>query len=436
MAIFPCFFLFLIHPFSHAAAAAGDPCNAPFTSGNIALLQINNRCSPFHSPSAPTTTFDSVLQLSRRVDQNRLAFLSSLVAASSVPIASGLHILDSPIYLLRSSLGSPPQPLFLVLDTASDASFISYNYNLTTSSSSFQPLSCSSPVCPLFNGQPCTLSSSLCSYNQSYGGDSFFSATLSQDILRLGADNITSFTFGAVTSSIAGPTFPKHGLLGLGRGPVSFLSQTQSLYSSVFSYCLPSYNSYYFSGSLRLGPRGQPARIRSTPLLLNPHRPSLYYVNLTGVSVGRVLVPVPPGSFAFDPQTGAGTVVDAGTVITRFVSEAYAAIRDEFRKQVNATAGYQSLGAFDTCFSTSIGDGEMVPLPSVTLHLEGLNLVLPAANSLIHSSARPLACLAMAAAPMNVNTVVNVIASYQQQNHRVLVDVPGGRVGFARELCS
>ncbi|KAG0485293.1 hypothetical protein HPP92_009372 [Vanilla planifolia] len=269
MALFPCFFLFLIHPFSHAAAA-GDPCNAPSTSGNIALLQINNRCSPFHSPSAPTTTFDSVLQLSRRVDQNRLAFLSSLVAASSVPIASGLHILDSPIYLLRSSLGSPPQPLFLVLDTASDASFISYNYNLTSSSSSFQPLSCSSPVCPLFNGQPCTLSSSLCSYNQSYGGDSFFSATLSQDILRLGADNITSFTFGAVTSSIAGPTFPKHGLLGLGRGPVSFLSQTQSLYSSVFSYCLPSYNSYYFSGSLRLGPRGQPARIRSTPLLLNP----------------------------------------------------------------------------------------------------------------------------------------------------------------------
>jgi hypothetical protein len=42
----------------------------------------------------------------------------------------------------------------------------------------------------------------------------------------------------------------------------------------------------------------------------------------------------------------------------------------------------------------------------------------------------------MAAAPDGVNTVLNVIASMQQQNHRVLFDVPNGRVGFAREQCT
>ncbi|ONK75638.1 uncharacterized protein A4U43_C03F18980 [Asparagus officinalis] len=195
---------------------------------------------------------------------------------------------------------------------------------------------------------------------------------------------------------------------------------------------LSSLRSYYFSGSLRLGPIGQPTKIKSTPLLLNPHRPSLYFVNLVGVSVGKVNVAVPPGSFDFNPQTGAGTIVDSGTVITRFVSPAYMAIRDEFRRQVDAPS-YSSLGAFDTCFTTN---GGQPVTPSVTLHLAGLDLVLPVQNTLIHSSAMPLACLAMAAVPDNVNNVLNVIANYQQQNHRVLIDVANSRVGFARELCS
>jgi hypothetical protein len=44
--------------------------------------------------------------------------------------------------------------------------------------------------------------------------------------------------------------------------------------------------------------------------------------------------------------------------------------------------------------------------------------------------------LAMAAAPDNVNSVLNVIANMQQQNHRVLFDIPNSRVGVSRELCT
>jgi len=79
---------------------------------------------------------------------------------------------------------------------------------------------------------------------------------------------------------------------------------------------------------------GQPKSIRYTPLLRNPRRPSLYYVNLTGVSVGSVQVPVDPVYLTFDANSGAGTIIDSGTVITRFAQPVYEAIRDEFRKQV------------------------------------------------------------------------------------------------------
>uniref|UniRef100_A0A7N0V021 Peptidase A1 domain-containing protein n=1 Tax=Kalanchoe fedtschenkoi TaxID=63787 RepID=A0A7N0V021_KALFE len=268
-----------------------------------------------------------------------------------------------------------------------------------------------------------------CLFNQSYGGDSTFSATLSRDTLSLASDAIPNFAFGCI-NSVSGKSVPPQGLLGLGRGPMSLLAQSGSLYAGVFSYCLPSFKSYYFSGSLKLGPLGQPSSIKYTPLLKNPHRPSLYYVNLTGVTIGKVLVPLPQQLLAFDPLTGAGTIIDSGTVITRFVEHVYAAIRDEFRAQVKGP--FSSLGAFDTCFAATHED----LAPAVKFHFTNLDLTLPVENTLIHSSAGSLACLAMAAAPNNVNSVVNVIANLQQQNLRIVFDVANSRLGISRELCN
>lgn len=153
-------------------------------------------------------------------------------------------------------------------------------------------------------------------------------------------------------------------------------------------------------------------------------------MNLTGISVGRVLVPVASEYLSFDPNTGSGTIIDSGTVITRLVEPVYNAVREEFRKQVTGT--FSSLGAFDTCFVKTYE----TLAPEITLHLTGLDLKLPMENSLIHSSSGSLACLAMAAAPNNVNSVLNVIANLQQQNLRILFDTVNNKVGIARELCN
>jgi hypothetical protein len=187
----------------------------------------------------------------------------------------------------------------------------------------------------------------------------------------------------------------------------------QALSLATFSYCLPSFKSLNFSGTLRLGRAGQPRRIKTTPLLANPHRSSLYYVNMTGVRVGGKAVPIPPSALAFDPATGAGTVLDSGTMFTRLVAPA------------------SSLGGFDTCFNTTA-----VNWPSVSLLFDGMQVTLPEENVVVHSTYGTTSCLAMAAAPDGVNAVLNVISSMQQQNHPVLFDVPNGRVGFARERCT
>lgn len=155
-----------------------------------------------------------------------------------------------------------------------------------------------------------TCTATACSFNTTYGSSSI-AANLSQDSLKLATDVVPGYTFGCIQKTTGG-SVPPQGLLGLGRGPLSLLSQTQSLYRSTFSYCLPSFKSLNFSGSLRLGPV-QPVRMKFTQLLRNPSRSSLYYVNLVAIKVGRKIVDIPASALAFDATNGAGTIIDSGT---------------------------------------------------------------------------------------------------------------------------
>ncbi|XP_062093185.1 aspartyl protease AED3-like [Humulus lupulus] len=398
----------------------------------LEVFHVYSTCSPFR-PAQATSWEESVLQMQTK-DQARLLYLSSLVAKKSVvPIASGRQIVQSPTYIVRAQIGTPPQTLLLAMDTSNDAAWIPCEGCLGCSSTAFSPLKstsykplpCSAPQCKQVPNPTC--SGSACSFNMTYGSSSI-AADLSQETLTLATDAIPAYTFGCIQKA-TGSSVPPQGLLGLGRGPLSLLSQTQNLYKSTFSYCLPSFKALNFSGSLRLGPVGQPIRIKYTPLLKNPRRSSLYYVNLVGIKVGRKTVDIPPSSLAFNPTTGAGTIIDSGTVFTRLVVPVYTAVRDEFRRRMGK-AVVSSLGGFDTCYSVPI------TVPTITFMFTGMNVTLPQDNFLIHSSSSNLACLAIAAAPDNVNSVLNVIANLQQQNHRLLFDVPNSRLGVARETCS
>lgn len=417
---------------------ATNTCASPSDQQDLSINHIYGKCSPFSPPKPEPNWVDTVLDLASK-DQARVKYLSTLLTQkkiTAVPIAPGQQVINVGNYVVRVKLGTPGQTMYMVLDTSSDAAWAPCSGCTGCTSTLFTPntsatygtLDCSVPQCTQIRGAQCpTAGYGSCLFNQSYGGASTFAATLVSDSLTLGPDIVQNYTFGCI-GAVSGGSIPPQGLLGLGRGPLSLLSQTRSLYSGVFSYCLPSFRSYYFSGSLKLGPVGQPKTIRTTPLLTNPRRPSLYFVNLTGISVGRVLVPIDTMSLTLDPVTGGGTIIDSGTVITRFVPLVYNAVRDEFRNQVKGN--FSSLGAFDTCFSSP----NEATAPTITFHFTELDLKLPLENSLIHSSSGSLACLAMAAMPSS--SVLNVIANLQQQNLRVLYDTANSRLGIAREVCN
>uniref|UniRef100_A0A5B6Z052 Peptidase A1 domain-containing protein n=1 Tax=Davidia involucrata TaxID=16924 RepID=A0A5B6Z052_DAVIN len=407
-------------------------CDTPDHGSTLRVFHVYSPCSPFR-PSEPISWEESVLQMQAK-DQARLQYFSSLVAVKSVvPIASGRQIIQSPTYIVKANIGTPPQTMLMALDTSNDAAWLPCTGCVGCSSTVFAPaqsttfktLGCQADQCKQVPNPTCY--GSACGFNLTYGS-STVAANLSQDTIKLAIDQVPGYTFGCIQKA-TGSSVPPQGLLGLGRGPLSLLSQTQSLYQSTFSYCLPSFKSLNFSGSLRLGPIGQPPKIKYTQLLKNPRRSSLYYVNMIGIKVGREVVDIPQSALAFNTVTGAGTIIDSGTVFTRLVQPAYIPVRDAFRKRVgNLTVS--SLGGFDTCYTVPI------VAPTITFMFTGMNVTLPADNILIHSTAGSTTCLAMAAAPDNVNSVLNVIANMQQQNHRVLFDVPNSRLGVARQFCS
>ncbi|KZV19566.1 protein ASPARTIC PROTEASE IN GUARD cell 2 [Dorcoceras hygrometricum] len=370
--------------------------------------------------------------VSDREQDSTLQIIHSLAAARPIiPIAWGSQV---GAYVVKVNVGTPTQPLLMAVGTSSDASLVpcdkcsgcsSTTFD-STKSSTFNTIACGSPQCSQVLNPTCGRIG--CGFSQIYG-NSNVTANLAGDTLTLADNPIPGFTFGCVRST-TGTSLPAQGLLGLGRGPLSLISQTPTVYQSTFSYCLPTYKSSGFTGSLKLGPKFQPVHIKSTPLLKSHRRPSLYYVNLIAIRVGINIVNIPPSAFAFNPDTGAGTIFDTGVQFTTLVKPAYVPVRDEFRRRMgNATVS--SLGGFDTCYTVP------VTIPSITFMFTGMNVTLPPDNFLIRSTYGSTTCLAMAAeSDGGVNSVLNVIGSFQQQNHRILIEESKSRLSVAREPCS
>ncbi|CAN6444741.1 unnamed protein product [Victoria cruziana] len=366
----------------------------------------------------------------------------------SSPLVSGLSQ-GSGEYFTRVGVGTPVRPMYMVVDTGSDIVWIQCSpcrrcYSQSDpifdprSSSSFAGLPCSSPICRQLAMSGCNNRQS-CLYQVSYGDGSFtvgdfstetltfHSATIGRVALGCGHDNEGLFAGAA-------------GLLGLGRGDLSFPSQAGRIFGQRFSYCLADRQSGSTQGSslvfgdAALPPAGAGATgqgVVYTPMVTNPRLGTFYYVGLVGISVGGTPVPVPTSEFQISSDGSGGVIVDSGTSVTRLVQPAYEAMRDAFRSgttHLRLTTGGFSL--FDTCYDLSGQD--VVKVPTVVFHFSrGADLSLPATNYLIPVNTNGLFCFAFAGTTGGLSIIGNI----QQQGIRVVLDSAGSRVGFIPHAC-
>lgn len=236
--------------------------------------------------------------------------------------------------------------------------------------------------------------------------------------------------------SVSGASFNgAHGVMGLGRGSISFASQMGRRFGNKFSYCLmdftmsPPPTSYLLIGTRR-GSVSSPM-MSFTPLLENPQSPTFYYIGIKNVSVNGVKLRIDPSVWSLDELGNGGTVVDSGTTLT-FVSEpAYKRIVTAVKRRVKLPSPAESTPGFDLCVNVS---GESRPsLPRLSFELEGGAKFTPPPRNYFIDTEEGVKCLAIQ--PVNTVLGFSVIGNLMQQGYLLEFDRDKSRLGFTRRGC-
>ncbi|KAF8718760.1 hypothetical protein HU200_025062 [Digitaria exilis] len=366
------------------------------------------------------------------------------------------------------AVGTPPQNVTMVLDTGSELSWLLCNGTTSafnaSASSTYGAFRCPSPECrwrgrdlpsPPFCAPP---PSNSCRVSLSYADASSADGVLAADTFLLGsAPPPVPALFGCVTSYYSATGINSSepattGLLGMNRGVLSFVTQTNT---RRFAYCIAPGDG---PGLLVLGgdvPLALAPPLNYTPLVeISQPLPYFdrvaYSVELEGIRVGAALLPIPKSVLAPD-HTGAGqTMVDSGTQFTFLLADAYAALKAEFANKTRALLdplnepGFVFQGAFDACFRAAEGQVAAASrlLPEVGIVLRGAEVAVAGEKLLYRvpgerrgeGGAEAVWCLTFGSSDM-AGMSAYVIGHHHQQNVWVEYDLQNGRVGFAPARC-
>ncbi|KAA0058691.1 aspartyl protease family protein [Cucumis melo var. makuwa] len=366
---------------------------------------------------------------------------------SQIPISSGAR-LQTLNYIVTVGIGG--QNSTLIVDTGSDLTWVQclpcrlcYNQQEPlfnpSNSSSFLSLPCSSPTCLAL--QPTAGSSGLCSnknstscdYQIDYGDGSYSRGELGYEKLTLGKTEIDNFIFGCGRNN-KGLFGGASGLMGLARSELSLVSQTSSVFGSIFSYCLPT-TGVGSSGSLTLGGTDfssfkNISPISYTRMIQNPQMSNFYFLNLTGISIGGVNLNVP----RLSSNEGVLSLLDSGTVITRLSPSIYKAFKAEFEKQFSGYRTTPGFSILNTCFNLT--GYEEVNIPTVKFIFEGNAEMIVDVEGVFYFVKSDASQICLAFASLGYEDQTMIIGNYQQKNQRVVYNSKESKVGFAGEPCS
>ncbi|KAJ8564598.1 hypothetical protein K7X08_001058 [Anisodus acutangulus] len=364
-------------------------------------------------------------------------------------------------YFMDVFIGTPPKHFFLILDTGSDLNWIQcvpcYDcfeqngpYYDPKDSSSFRNISCHDPKCHLVSSpdppQPCKSENQTCPYYYWYGDSSnttgdfsleTFSVNLTMPSGNSEIKKVENVMFGCGHWN-RGLFHGAAGLLGLGRGPLSFSSQLQSLYGHSFSYCLVNRNSdSSVSSKLIFGEDKellQHPNLNFTSLVGGKENPAetFYYVQIKSVIVGDEVLKIPEETWNLSSQGVGGTIIDSGTTLSYFAEPAYEVIKDAF---VNKVKGYPVIEDFPIlrpCYNVSGVDNLELPSFGIVFG-DGAIWNFPVENYFIKLEPEDIVCLAILGTP---HSSMSIIGNYQQQNFHILYDTKRSRLGYAPTRCA
>ncbi|CAK9206712.1 unnamed protein product [Sphagnum jensenii] len=414
------------------------------------------------SPASAASTYNTSSQSERIAAAARRSLTRAEYFSRRVLDASSSGNFDSPVeaveldYAMAVSVGTPPRQFIVYADTGSDLVWLNCKPCIQcivqpadnpfdpTQSTSYQEASCTDAACTEFPNPPTCVGTGPCDYTYGYGEGTQTSGIVAYETFTFTALDLSSFpiehiTFGCGQNETLNGFPGIDGLVGLGQGSFSLPSQLSlvSGFTDIFSYCLipfasttANYSTFYF---------GVPETNISTytPIYGNAVVPSAtyYYVNVTGISVGDVLLDIPADFFYISTDGSGGIIFDSGTTLTLLSGVAYDAVLQEFQNQFNFPIVSNSP---TVCFDVSSSTASTI-YPTIVLHLqsvsgaEPVDFVLYPENVLLPFLETGALCLSIMSVPAGSTMIIGNTA---QADHEMVFDRVNRQIGWASTTCT
>ncbi|KAL1547479.1 aspartic proteinase CDR1-like [Salvia divinorum] len=345
---------------------------------------------------------------------------------------------DKGEYLMKLSIGTPPVETLAVVDTGSDLVWIQckpctecfrqkaplFQPKL---SSTYKPTGCTSAPCNALHGRTSCLQDS-CRYTIGYGDKSFSNGYLATETLRLGSVAIPNVVIGCGHNN-RGTFGPRvSGIVGLGGGELSLITQMGSLTRGRFSYCLGS--GALSSSKMSFGDDADVSGDDAETTALVARFPkTFYFLTLEGISVGNHRV-------EFDSHSSSNSskgieegniIIDSGTTLTFLPQELYNKVTAQVKRHMKMKEVDDPKGLLDLCYyySTSV-----TKVPEIIFHFIGADVKLKPLNTFIKTRKNNL-CLAFA--PTNDEPIFGNLA---QMDFLIGYDLQNKIVSFKPADCN
>ncbi|KAJ8769124.1 hypothetical protein K2173_000899 [Erythroxylum novogranatense] len=412
--------------------------------------EVNNgfRVKLKHVDSDKNLTKFERIQHGMKRGRHRMERLKAMVLAAASSSAS----VDAPVvagngeFLMEIAIGTSPTAYSAIMDTGSDLIWTQCQpckqcYDQPTpifdprKSSTFSKLSCSSQLCEALS-QAATCKDG-CQYLYTYGDYSSTQGIMATETFTFGEVSVPAVGFGCGEDNEGDGFTQGGGLVGLGRGPLSLVSQ---LKEPRFSYCLTSIENTKGTSTLLMGTlaskgvndtssSSSSSTIKTTPLIHNPSQPSFYYLDLQGISIGGNRLPIQTSTFSLQDDGTGGLIIDSGTTISYLEDSGFSLVKKEFKSQINLPVDNSGSTGLDLCF-TLPSDATEVDVPKMILHFKDADLELPAENYMIADTNLGILCLAMGS-----SSGMSIFGNVQQQNMLIIHDLEKETVSFLPTNC-
>ncbi|KAG7588797.1 Peptidase family A1 domain [Arabidopsis suecica] len=403
---------------------------------SLELIHRDSPKSPFYNPCE--TSSQRMRNAVRRSARSTLQFNNDDTSPNS---PQSVITSNRGEYLMNISIGTPPFPILAIADTGSDLIWTQCNpckdcYKQKAplfdpkQSSTYKKVSCSSSHCRALEEASCSTEKDTCSYKISYGDNSYTKGEVAVDTLTIGSSRLRPVSLRNVIIGCGHDNTgifdaAGSGIIGLGGGSTSLVSQLGKSINGKFSYCLvPLTSETGLTSKINFGANGFVSGdgVVSTPLV-KKHPATFYFLTLEAISVGSKKIHF-TGTI-FGTKEG-NIVIDSGTTLTLLPSKFYSKLESTVASTIKVERVQDPNRVLSLCYR----DTSSFKVPDITVHFKGGNVKLDKANMFVEVS-EDVSCFAFAA-----NEQLTIYGNLAQMNFLVGYDTVSRTVSFKRTHCA